>query len=144
MMELPGDPVIDAWARLMRISQHLLGLVERDLKQAGFPALAWYDALLELKRAKGGQLRPFELQGAMLLPQYNISRLLERLVRAGYVRRVACDSDGRGQFVEISDEGRELLRRMWPVYADAIQRHVGRRLNAREAGALHKLLGRLV
>ncbi len=46
--------------------------VEQDLKKAGFPPLAWYDALLELSRAQH-PLRPVELEKQMLLPQYSTS-----------------------------------------------------------------------
>ena len=58
---------IDAWAELLRRSQSLLASVEGDVKSAGLPPLAWYDALLELKRVGAMGLRPFELQQKMLL-----------------------------------------------------------------------------
>ena len=35
----------------MRVQSRVLDCVEQDLKKAGFPPLAWYDALLELSRA---------------------------------------------------------------------------------------------
>lgn len=142
-MEKPGKDIIEAWAGLIRVSQHLLAQVERDLKQAGFPPLAWYDVLLELSHAKMGALRPYALQQAMLLAQYNLSRLLERMVEAGYVERRVCPSDKRGQYVAITDSGKALLRDMWPVYADALRRHVGTKLTEREAATLTRLLGKL-
>lgn len=142
-MEQPGKDIIEAWAGLIRVSQHLLAQVERDLRQADFPPLAWYDVLLELSRAKMGALRPYELQQTMLLAQYNLSRLLERMVEAGYVERRVCPSDKRGQYAAITDSGKALLRDMWPVYADALQRHVGAKLTEREATTLTRLLGKL-
>mgnify|MGYP002715485993 CR=1 FL=1 len=45
----------------MRVPSRVLDCVEQDLKKAGFPPLAWYDALLELSRAPSGELRPVEL-----------------------------------------------------------------------------------
>ncbi|MCC7348877.1 MAG: MarR family transcriptional regulator, partial [Variibacter sp.] len=81
MMPPPSAQAITAWARLVRVQQGLLAAVEADLKAAGFPPLAWYDALLELSRAPEGRLRPLELEKAMLLPQYGMSRLVDRLVR---------------------------------------------------------------
>ena len=35
---------VDAWARLLRVSQQLLNSVEADLKAAKLPPLTWYDA----------------------------------------------------------------------------------------------------
>jgi len=36
----------------MRVQSRVLDAVEQDLKKAGFPPLAWYDALLELSRRR--------------------------------------------------------------------------------------------
>jgi DNA-binding MarR family transcriptional regulator len=76
--------------------------------------------------------------------QYNLSRLLDRLQADGLVRRVPHPDDRRRQFVEITEEGRSLRERIWPVYAAAIQRHVGAKLDAREAAVLASILGKLL
>ena len=85
----------------------------------------WYDALLELERSGAKGLRPFELQKQLLFAQYNLSRLGDRLDAAGYVVRKASAADGRGQVLTITASGRALRRRMWPVYAQAIEDAVG-------------------
>ena len=89
----------------MRVQQGLLAAVEQDLKKAGFPPLAWYDALLEFSRAPDGMLRPVELEKHMLLPQYSTSRLIDRLAEAGLAERKTCPVDGRGQYVVITQAG---------------------------------------
>ncbi len=124
------------WAGFMRVSQSVLAAVESDLKAAGFPPLAWYDALLELRRVAPEGLRQFELQERMLLAQYNMSRLIDRLVDAGYARRQPCPEDGRGQVVYLTEKGRALTDAMWPAYRAAITAHFGDRLDARQAEAL--------
>ncbi|MGI8526163.1 MAG: MarR family winged helix-turn-helix transcriptional regulator [Pseudolabrys sp.] len=139
----PSAAAASAWARLIRVQQSLLGAVERDLKKAGFPPLAWYDALLELSRHQHGAMRPVELEKHMLLPQYSMSRLVDRMVEAGYVERKVCPMDGRGQFVGITAPGRALQKKMWEVYAAAIERHVGAKLSNAEAANLAAVLGKL-
>ena len=139
---LPSDAVIRAWARLIRAQQSVLAAVEAELKAAGFPQLAWYDVLLELSRAQEG-LRPFALEQELLLAQYNLSRLLDRLEGAGYLERRACPEDGRGQIVAITAAGRALVKRMWPTYRAAIARHLGGKLSEDEASRLATLLGKL-
>ena len=139
----PSEAAVQAWARLVRVSGALLDAVEAELKGAGFPPLAWYDALLELDRAPDGRLRPFELERHMLLPQYSTSRLVDRLERAGLVERLQCPADGRGLHVSITAAGRELRRRMWPAYAAAIERHIGSKMGCSDAQKLAELLGRL-
>jgi len=143
MSRKPSDAAINAWARLVRVGESVRTAIEAELKLSDVPPLAWYDALLELDRAPEGQLRPFELERQMLLPQYSTSRLIDRLERAGLVERVGCPGDGRGQLIRIREPGRELRRRMWPLYAAAIERYVGAKLTDDEAQRLSELLGQL-
>lgn len=139
----PSPSVTRAWVRLMRAQQIALAAVERDLKTAGLPPLAWYDVLLELTRAEAGRLRPFEIERRTLLAQYNLSRLLDRLERERLVRREAFGDDGRGRWVVITDDGRAMQARMWSVYAKALQDHVGTRLDDASADLLGDLLAKL-
>ena len=132
------------WAQLVRVEQALLASVEAELKTAGFPPLAWYDALLELSRAPGGHMRPLDLEAAMLLPQYSTSRLIDRLVKAGYAVKKTCPVDGRGQFVEITAAGKKLREKMWPSYSAAIERHVGAKLSREDVSKLGDLLAKLI
>lgn len=144
MTEGPSKATISAWARLARVQQQALRSIERALKEAGLPPLAWYDVLLELERAGGPGLRPFELERAMLLAQYNLSRLIDRLEAAGHVERITCEDDGRGHLIAVTASGRAIRRRMWPVYARAIEQAIGRHLAAAEVRSLDGLLGALL
>jgi len=144
MTDIPSKTVIRAWARLMKAQQLALTSIEQSLKSAGLPPLGWYDVLLEVERAGANGLRPFELEKAMLLAQYNLSRLVDRIERAGYVERRACDEDGRGQLITITDAGKVIRRKMWPVYARAIEGAIGTHLSAEDAETLDGLLGMLI
>src|SRR6202041_2758832 len=139
----PSSEVMAAWIRLMRIRSRVLDAVELDLKKAGFPPLAWYDALLELSRAPTGEMRPVELEKQMLIPQYSPWRLIDRLVEEGLAARRECKIDKRGQFVEITESGRELQKKMWGSYSAAIEKHVGSKLSDADAVKLCGLLDRL-
>jgi len=144
MSRSPSEPAVKAWARLIRAREMLVAAVERDLKAAGQPPLAWYDVLLELARAKSGRLRPFEIEKETLLAQYNLSRLLDRLEKEGLVVREPCEDDARGQWVVITEKGRSVQARTWKIYARSIQQHVGEKLDQKAAAALASLLGRLI
>lgn len=143
MKRKPSAEATAAWIRLVRIQSRVLGAVEQDLKKAGFPPLSWYDALLELTRAPCGALRPVELEKQMLLPQYGLSRLIDRLVDNGLVARRICEADKRGLVVEITEKGRELQKKMWNAYSAAIERHIGSKLSDNDAARLSALLDQL-
>jgi len=140
-MGKPSEAAVLAWSRLVRAHGAALGAVERALKAKGLPALEWYDVLLELERA--GPLRPRDLESRLLLAQYNLSRLLDRMKAAGLVAEHACEHDRRGTFAAATAKGRKLRRRMWPIYAGAIEAAVGSRLSEPEAATLAALLNRL-
>lgn len=133
--------IVQAWVRLNRAQTRVMARVEAALKAAGMPPLAWYDVLWALERAE--RLRPAELQDRLLLSQYNLSRLLDRMARDGLLRRLPHAEDARGQWVAATADGVALRRRMWPVYAGALAEAFGGRLTAEEAAGLAALLDRI-
>ena len=144
MKHEPADETVTAWARLVRAEQTVLGRIEAALKAADLPPLSWYDVLLELGRAEDGKLRPLELERRTLLAQYNASRLIDRMEKAGLVARLPHPEDGRGQLVAITAEGRALQKRMWKVYGPAIAAEVGAKLSRTETMELARLLQKLL
>jgi DNA-binding MarR family transcriptional regulator len=131
------------WNRLLQAGAQIEARIEAALKAGGLPPLGWYDALWEIEKASDG-IRPLVLQEQLQMPQYGLSRLVERLVKAGLVRRLACDADGRGQILAITDEGRDVRARMWPVYAGVLASEIEDRLQPAQALGLARGLGRLL
>jgi DNA-binding MarR family transcriptional regulator len=52
-----------------------------------------------------------------------MSRFVDRVEAAGYVRREPDPADRRALRVALTDQGVTLLRRMWPVYKAGIERY---------------------
>ena len=140
MKKAPSSETIDAWARLIRVSQSLLDQIEADLKVKKLPPLAWYDVLHELASEGKRGLRPFELEERMLLPQYKTSRLLARMEKDGVVERGLCPEDGRGQVVRITTKGKTMRRRIWDIYGRAIQKQIGDPLSTTQIQELNTIL----
>lgn len=143
MTSYPSEAVVRAWARLAKAQRQALLAIDQALSTAKLPPLDWYDVLLELERA-GGSLRPLELEREMLLAQYNLSRLIDRMEKAGYVERRAIKDDRRGQAIVITSAGKSLRRRMWSVYGPAIQAAIGEHLSPKQVETLGTLLGALL
>lgn len=139
----PTNPTVKAWTTLVRTASTLLEKVESDLKAARFPPLAWYDVLWELERSPDGELPQSILQGRVLVAQYNLCRMLSRLEAQELVQRLPSQTDARSNIVILTHKGRQLRHAMWPVYSQAIETHVGSRIDGGEAGVLAELLGKL-
>lgn len=143
MTDQPTEETVAAWVQLMRTHDALMARVEEDLKQAGVPPLEWYDVLLELDRSEQGWLRQSDVNARVPIAQYNLSRLVDRLVREGLVERRQCPFDGRNNVLVITEAGRKLRRDMWVPYAASLKAHLGDRLEPVEAVLLTRLLGKL-
>ena len=139
----PTPETTAAWTRLIRASSHVLGQIDSALKAAQMPPLGWYDALWEIEQAGPDGIRPFQLEQRLLLPQYGLSRLIDRMVRDGLLLRREVAGDGRGQVLHLTDKGRDTRARMWPVYATALDANIARNLSQTEAADLARLLSRL-
>lgn len=143
MTKTLSQETVKVWGRIFRIQKKALAYTEKALKAAQLPQLAWYDILLELDKAGDQGLRPFELEHDLLLPQYGLSRLLDRIEKKGFLQRVPCLEDGRGQRIVITEKGRDIRLKMWPIYAKAIQDIIGPGLSGNDLKALSELLAKI-
>lgn len=143
MTEKLSDTVTTAWIRLVRARHKVVSAVEDDGKAAGALPMEWYDVLWELERAPEGR-RPYEVEKGLLFAQYNLSRLVDRMVEAGLVRKEACPKDKRGHVLHITEAGKKQRKASWPSYAKSITRHLGDKLSDAEAEKLAALLGKLL
>ena len=133
-----------AWAVFLTAHAVLVEAVEARLTEAGLPPLAWYDLLWALERAGDGRRRMHELADLVVLSRSNLTRLVDRLERARLVRRVRSEDDRRGAYAEITAEGRKLRRKMWPVYAAAIDQLFGAHLTKAEAESVGRALRKVL
>jgi len=141
---MPSETTVQTWIRLARTYNEAMSNIEQALIDNGLPQLGWYDILLELERAQDDGLRQFELEHTLLLKQYGVSRLVERIEREGYLRREPCADDKRGKRLIITDEGKELRRCMWRIYGPRIEESFGQKLTQAQCKDLGVLLGKLV
>lgn len=130
------DPRQRAWARFVTAQAMLLERVEAALAEADLPPLAWYDVLWILEKAEHGRLRMADLAEKAVVSRSNVTRLTDRMEKEGLVARFDCPVDGRGTVATLTDKGRALRARMWPVYKKQIDTLFGKHLKAREAETL--------
>jgi DNA-binding MarR family transcriptional regulator len=102
-----------------------------------------YDVLFNLSRQPRRQLRIRDLNQHLLLTQPSVSRLVDRLVSRGLVRKDHDPDDGRGTIVTMTEAGFELFRRIAVVHAESIHRRVGAALTTEELATLTALTDKL-
>jgi DNA-binding MarR family transcriptional regulator len=85
-----------------------------------------------------------DLAGFALISKSGLSRLIDRMEKAGLVRRESCPSDRRGTFAALTEEGATALQLATPVFLDGFERHVASHLSDADVGALQAALGKVL
>ena len=138
-----SDQQFEAWKAFLRAQSWLIRTLDRELiAEQGLP-ITFFDVLAQLSAA-GGRLRMSELADAVLLSRSGVTRLVDRMVRAGLVRREACETDRRASYATLTTEGEQVLAEALPVHVQGIADHFGRHLSEEEAKTLAAALGRMV
>lgn len=76
-------------------------------------------AVLELLYHKGDQ--PLQqIGGKILLASGSITYVVDKLEEKGYLKRVACPTDRRVTFAQITDKGKELIESIFPNHEQRI------------------------
>jgi len=140
MNDLSPETHLDTFLRATRIV-HVRLAQAFSVAEAVPPREA--SVLTSLSRAPGYQMRIEELSQDMLMDKSTISRLVDRLERAGYVERLASQHDRRAVYAAMTSEGRNALRHVTRVFRSAFEDVFLGDLNAKELEVMTDLLSRL-
>jgi DNA-binding MarR family transcriptional regulator len=133
-----------AWSALLRVHAALVPALDAELQATHNLPLTWYDVLLELNSAPDRQLTMSQLGTVAVVSRSRVSRVVDELVRAGLVQRVANPADGRSALARITPAGRTRLRAAAPTYLGGIDRHFTSHLTEREATAVAAALEKVL
>ncbi|HVH23324.1 MAG TPA: MarR family transcriptional regulator [Pseudonocardia sp.] len=133
-----------AWRGFLRAHAFLSRVLEAELLADQQLSLASYDVLVQLAEAPERRLRMTELAAAVLLSRSGVTRLVDRLEKAGLVARCPVAGDGRGVAAELTPEGLNRLRNAAPTHLTGVIRHFVDRLTADDLAAMERISHRLV
>jgi len=111
----------DAWLRLSRIVANVEADLANVLQTRYGLGLSEYRALEILAQSQNSELRMQELATHLRLNQSSVSRMVERLERAGFTVRDLCPDDKRGVFTVLTKDGRACLENARPDYERALE-----------------------
>jgi DNA-binding MarR family transcriptional regulator len=143
LSEQVSAPAIGAFVGLLRAHAAATRQLSAELVADHGLTINDYEALLRLSRADEQQLKRVELADSLLLTASGVTRLLDGLERAGYVRKGACASDARVSYAVLTDEGRAKLDEASVSHIAGIRELFEGRLDAQELATLAALLARL-
>lgn len=138
MSNLPQQE--DMWHALSRGYRLLHTALETSLKDAGLPSLDVFDALDILTQSET-ELTAKALESALLMPQYGVSRLLDRMEKDGLVSRVAKPGDQRSKILHVTASGTETHVRMKDVRGTALSAFLEPRVRPGQLMRITRLTG---
>lgn len=138
-----GDPHREAWLALARTHAAVTSRMQEALTAAGLPPLAWFEVLATLAEAPEQRLKMGELAEALVITRGGLTKLVDRLIKAGLLERTFCETDRRVSYATLLPAGVELLAEMRPVVSGELEVAFASRLSQDQAEELRETLERV-
>ena len=116
-----SETELAVWRGFLRLHAALAKQLDAELEAAHGLPLSSYEVLINLQAAPGRKRRMAELADSVLLSRSGTTRLVDRLERDGLLERDTCDSDGRGCFAVLTDQGEELLSKARATHLEGVR-----------------------
>ena len=136
-------PTFGPWLRFLRAHAALTRQLSARLESQHGLTLSDFDVLAQLYLAPERALRRVDLARQVLLTASGITRLLDRLERAGWVAKRRCESDARVTYAVLTEEGVRKFEAARASHAADLEELFGSRLADDERRQLGELLEKL-
>jgi DNA-binding MarR family transcriptional regulator len=109
------------WRQFVETHAAIVRRLDDDLRVQSGLTLSSYEVMVELVRAPGNRLRMAELAERLLFTRSGVTRLVDRLERAGFVERSECPHDGRGVYAILTQKGFDTFEAAAVPHVDGIR-----------------------
>ena len=133
----------EAWGALARTHAAVTQRLQEALASGDFPPLPWYEVLATVADAPGQRMKMGDLAEALVISRGGLTKLVDRLVKAGLLERTFYETDRRVSYATLCPAGQELLEEMRPVVIAELKLSFAAKLSAAEADALRETLERV-
>jgi len=135
-----GSPHGDAWGALTRTHAAIVGRLQEALAASDFPPLPWYEVLATVADAPEQRMKMGDLAEALVITRGGLTKLVDRLVKAGLLERTFCETDRRVSYATLLPAGQDLLEEMRPVIVAELKAAFAANLSERQADELRGML----
>ena len=139
-----GHEELSAWLNLIQAHEAVVAGLESTLQRQKGLSLAEHEVLVRLAEAPEGRLRMLDLTNLLLLSKSGVTRLIDRMQRAGLAKRQSCSTDRRVVYAAVTRRGRKVLAEATPFFQAALSDHFSRHLSAADVRSLRTILRKLL
>lgn len=137
------DPHREAWIAIAQTHAAVTGRLQETLTAAELPPLAWFEVLATLDRAPEQRMKMGDLAEALVITRGGLTKLVDRLIKAGLLERTFCETDRRVSYATLLPAGVELLEEMRPVVRGELAVAFSANLSVEQADQLREMLDRI-
>lgn len=132
------------WRSFIEAHSSVVRTLEQAMQEEHGVPLTWFDVLLHLEEAPQRRLRLGELAESVILTRSGITRLVDRMVEAGVIRREPCPDDRRGHYAVITQQGKDTIERVGPSHSKKAQDIFLNHVSAEEAALMRSVFVRVL
>ncbi len=134
---------LEAWRSYLQSHASIVRMLDAELVAEHGMTTRDYEVLLYLAQADERHLPMSALAERTMLTRSGITRLVDGLVEAGWIQRVACPNDARVSYAQLTETGYEKLREAGCSHVTSIRRLFLEHFTLQEIDQLASLLRRL-
>lgn len=124
-MSAPSGIEVTLFRALQLATRQVTAAVEQQLQQVAAVSLPEFEILSALTRSDGRRARPREIGEMLGWEKSRTSHQITRMQNRGLLRRIDCDADMRGTWVELTSAGAQAAAAALPAYVAAVESYVG-------------------
>jgi DNA-binding MarR family transcriptional regulator len=132
------------WREFITMHRHLARELDRQLQRDAGISQADFSVLIRLSESRDQRLRTGELAELLAWEKSRVSHQVTRMEARDLLERTECDTDGRGTWVGLTDEGRRVLESASGDHAGAIREMFFDQLHENEKAALSEASRRII
>lgn len=136
------DPLITTFGRLLEAFSSMERRLARTLEAEADLPLTWFEVLLRVSRSPDERLMMSELSAQLAFTTGGVTRLVDRIVEAGYLERVPAAHDRRVIWAVVTPLGYELVEQAAAIHAAELH-EIFAGFSKTDRGRLDSLLDRL-
>jgi len=128
-----------AWRPFVDGVRALMDVLDRQLQADSNLPHSYFEVLIPLSEAERRTLRMSELAQATRSSRSRLSHAVARLEERGWVRRLDCPTDRRGQLAQLTDAGFAVVEAAAPGHVAAVRQYLIDRLSPEQLTALGEI-----
>lgn len=130
----------EAWGALARTHAAVAQRLQEALAQGDHPPLPWYEVLATVAEAPERRMRMGDLAEVLVITRGGLTKLVDRLVKAGLLERTFCETDRRVSYATLLPAGLNMLEEMRPVIVGELELAFSANLSVEQANELRDKL----